>query len=123
MPASLALAGKALAQMQQTASELDPELQPLEVVGAFLRRRALAAALRHADPQVMLYELQKLRLRAGRLLVGAERAVGARPGGGLQIELRGARELERTIRSGALLVALSIVAAALIVALAILLAG
>ena len=118
LPASLVLAGKALAQMQQTASELDPELQPLAVVGAFIRRRAIDGAIRSADPEQLLYEVQKLRLRAGRLVEGLERVVGARPGAGLQVELRGARELEAAIRRVGLLIAAAMVAAALIVAVA-----
>jgi predicted unusual protein kinase regulating ubiquinone biosynthesis (AarF/ABC1/UbiB family) len=118
LPASLVLAGKALAQMQQTASALDPELQPLAVVGAFLRRRAIDAAIRHADPELLLYEAEKLRLRAGRLVEGLERAVGARPGAGIQVELRDAREIEAAIRRLGLVIAAAVVAAAVIVALA-----
>ena len=118
LPASLVLAGKALAQMQQTASELDPELQPLAVVGAFIRRRAIDGAIRHADPEQLLYEMQKLRLRTGRLVEGLERMVGARPGAGLQVELRGARELEATIRRVGLLIVAAVVASSLIAAVA-----
>ena len=46
---------------------------------------------RHGDPRVALYELQKLRVRARRLLEGLERITGARPGPGLQVEVRGLR--------------------------------
>ena len=36
LPASLALAGKAFAQMQLAAAELDPALDPVSVAGRFL---------------------------------------------------------------------------------------
>ena len=42
LPASLALVGKALAQVQLAAAELDPELDPLSLVGGFVGRSVLA---------------------------------------------------------------------------------
>ena len=38
LPASLALTGKALAQMQLTAAELDPTLDPFAIAGNYLFR-------------------------------------------------------------------------------------
>ena len=84
MPAALSLAGKALAQVQLTAGELDPELQPVELVGRFVARSLTRDLARHGDPRVALYELQKLRVRARRLLESLERVTGARPGPGLR---------------------------------------
>jgi predicted unusual protein kinase regulating ubiquinone biosynthesis (AarF/ABC1/UbiB family) len=98
LPASLSLAGKALAQVQMTAADLDPDLQPVELIGRFVARSLTRDLARNADPRVALYELQKLRVRARRLLESVERATGARPGPGLQVEVRGLAELERSVR-------------------------
>jgi predicted unusual protein kinase regulating ubiquinone biosynthesis (AarF/ABC1/UbiB family) len=98
MPASLALAGKALAQVQVTAAQLDPELQPVELIGRFVAGSLTRNLAWHGDPRVALYELQKLRMRGRRLLEGLERVTGVRPGPGLQVEVRGLAELERLVR-------------------------
>jgi predicted unusual protein kinase regulating ubiquinone biosynthesis (AarF/ABC1/UbiB family) len=45
LPASLALTGKAMAQMQLATAELDPELDPFAVAGTFLMR-----SFTHASP-------------------------------------------------------------------------
>jgi predicted unusual protein kinase regulating ubiquinone biosynthesis (AarF/ABC1/UbiB family) len=98
LPAALAMTGKAFGQMQLAVAELDPGLDPFSAVGPFMFR-GLRDNLRGAlDPQRFVYEGQKLKLRAGRLLEGIERLTGARPGAGLQIELRGSRTLEDAIR-------------------------
>ena len=44
LPASLTLTGKALAQMQLAAAQLDPELDPFDVAGKFLMRTVLHGA-------------------------------------------------------------------------------
>src|SRR5581483_10658262 len=94
LPAALAMTGKAFGQMQLAVAELDP----FSAVGPFMFR-GLRDSLRGAlDLQRFGYEGQKLKLRAGRLLEGVERLTGARPGAGLQIELRGSRTLEDAIR-------------------------
>jgi ubiquinone biosynthesis protein len=98
MPASLALAGKALAQVQVTAAQLDPELQPVELIGRFMAGSLTRNLAWHGDPRVALYELQKLRMRGRRLLEGLERVTGVRPGPGLQVEVRGLAEVERLVR-------------------------
>ena len=100
LPASLAMTGKAFGQMQLAVAELDPELDPFSSVSGFMfkgMRERLGGAL---DLQRAVYETQKLKLRATRLIEGIERLTGARPGPGLQIELRGSRSRSRT-RSGA----------------------
>jgi ubiquinone biosynthesis protein len=107
LPASLAMTGKAFGQMQLAVAELDPELDPFSAVGAFMFR-GLREGLRGAlDPQRVVYEAQKLKLRASRLLEGIERLSGARPGAGLQIELRGSRTLEDAIRRAGRRIALA----------------
>jgi predicted unusual protein kinase regulating ubiquinone biosynthesis (AarF/ABC1/UbiB family) len=110
LPASLALTGKALAQMQLAAAELDPTLDPLSVVGKFLRRHVATQVRGAADPKRLFYDAQKLRARAIRLVEGVERVVGARPGQRLQVTFRGV-ELEDTIRRAARQVALAFTAA------------
>ena len=91
LPASLAMTGKAFGQMQLAVAELDPELDPFSSVSGFMfkgMRERLGGAL---DLQRAVYETQKLKLRATRLVEGIERLTGARPGPGLQIELRGSQ--------------------------------
>ncbi len=121
LPASLSLAGKALAQVQLTAAQLDPELQPVELIGRFVARSLTRDLARHGDPRVALYELQKLRVRGRRLLEGLERVTGARPGPGLQVEVRGLAELERSVRRMSLAIAAATLAAAIALVVVLLL--
>ena len=51
-----------------TAAQLDPDLQPVELIGRFVARSLTRDLARHGDPRVALYELQKFRVRARRLL-------------------------------------------------------
>jgi hypothetical protein len=96
-PASLALAGKAFAQVQLTVAELDPTLDPFTVFGRHFMRGLVDQALGTLDPQRALYESQKLRLRATRLVEGFERVIGARPGPRLRVDFRGTAPLEARI--------------------------
>ncbi len=98
LPAALALTGKALAQMQLAATTLDPDLDPLSVVGPFVLKM-LAERVRHAaDPTHVFYEGQKAILRFRRFIQAAERMAGARPGRRLEIDLPAISSLETTIR-------------------------
>jgi predicted unusual protein kinase regulating ubiquinone biosynthesis (AarF/ABC1/UbiB family) len=99
LPASLALAGKAFAQMQLAAARLDPELDPFAVIGDFLRRGFVRRFRRVADPKRVMYEAEKLKTRLERLTDAFERVIGSRPGAKLQVDFRGMEPLERTIRS------------------------
>ena len=121
-PASLALAGKAFAQVQLTVAELDPTLDPFSVFGRHFARGLVDQVLGGLDPQRALYESQKLRLRATRLVEGFERVIGARPGPRLRVDFRGTAPLEARIdrlgrrlalaaTSGAALVASGVTAA------------
>jgi predicted unusual protein kinase regulating ubiquinone biosynthesis (AarF/ABC1/UbiB family) len=121
MPASLSLAGKALAQVQLTAGQLDPDLQPVELIGRFVARSLTRDLARNADPRVALYELQKFRVRSRRLFEGLERMTGARPGPGLQVEVRGLRELERSVRRMTVAIAAAALAAAIALVVALVL--
>jgi predicted unusual protein kinase regulating ubiquinone biosynthesis (AarF/ABC1/UbiB family) len=98
LPASLALTGKAFAQMQLATAELDPTLDPFAVVGRFLLRGASERLREHADPQRLLYDAQKLGLRLTRLIESVEQITGARPGPKLQVDFRGTAPLETVIR-------------------------
>ncbi len=98
LPAALALTGKALAQMQLAATTLDPELDPLSVVGPFVLKM-LGERVRHAaDPTRAFYEGQKAMLRVRRFIQAAERMAGARPGRRLEIDLPAISAMETTIR-------------------------
>jgi ubiquinone biosynthesis protein len=116
LPAALALTGKALAQMQIAATTLDPELDPLSVVGTFVLKM-MAERVRHAaDPTRAFYETQKVVLRIRRFVQAAERMAGARPGRRLEIDLPAISSLERTIRRSVRRLVLASGASAAIVA-------
>lgn len=119
LPAALALVGKAFGQMQLTAAELDPSLDPFSVAGSFFLRRVAAQVRTAANPRQLFYEAEKLRVRAARVLEGAERLVGLQPGVGLQVDLRGNSELERAIGRAGRRLAVGLAAAAALVATAL----
>jgi predicted unusual protein kinase regulating ubiquinone biosynthesis (AarF/ABC1/UbiB family) len=116
LPASLAMTGKAFGQMQLAVSELDPTLDPFSAVGGFMFRGLRDRVGGALDPQKAVYEVQKLRMRAIRLIEGVERLTGARPGPGLQIELRGSRTLEDSIRRAGRRIALAFAGGATLLA-------
>jgi ubiquinone biosynthesis protein len=116
LPASLVLTGKALAQMQLAATELDPELDPFSVVGRFLMKNLVSRAQASADPKRIFYDVQKLKVRGERLVESFERISGARPGQRLQVDVRGIRPLERTVTVAARRLALAITAGSALVA-------
>jgi ubiquinone biosynthesis protein len=115
LPASLALTGKALAQMQLATARLDPELDPFEVAGRFLMRSLLHGMGATLDPKTIFYRSQKLRVRAMRVVEAVERMIGARPGQKLEINFRAA-PLEATVRRAGRLLALGLTAGAAILA-------
>jgi predicted unusual protein kinase regulating ubiquinone biosynthesis (AarF/ABC1/UbiB family) len=116
LPAPLVLTGKALAQMQLAATELDPELDPFAVVGRFLMKNLLTRVQAGADPKRLFYDVQKLKVRGERLIESFERISGARPGQRLQVDVRGISPLERTIKVAARRLALAITAGSALVA-------
>jgi len=116
LPAPLVLTGKALAQMQLAATELDPELDPFSVVGRFLMKNLVARAQAGADPKRLFYDVQKLKVRGERLVESFERISGARPGQRLQVDVRGISPLEHTIRVAARRLAVAITAGSALVA-------
>jgi ubiquinone biosynthesis protein len=110
LPASLALTGKALAQMQLAVAELDPTLDPLSVAGDFMMRGFRDRLRQRLDPQWLFYEGQKLRTRFVRLAEAVERLAGARPGPKLQVHFRGMENLEVQIRRAGRRLALGLTA-------------
>jgi ubiquinone biosynthesis protein len=113
LPASLALTGKALAQMQLVTAELDPTLDPFAVAGQFLMGKVRSEMRGHMDPQKLFYESQKLRMRAVRFVESMERLIGARPGPKLQVHFRGTERLEHNIWRAGQRLSLAVVAGAL----------
>src|SRR5262249_43490182 len=110
LPAPLVLTGKALAQIQLATAELDPELDPFSVAGSFLAKSAFERLRSTVDPQTVLYESQKIRVRVGRLIEAFERLTGARPGPKLQVHFRGIEGVETGIRRASRRLALALVA-------------
>src|SRR2546423_3743359 len=107
LPASLALSGKALGQMQMAVTKLDPTLDPFHVMGRFLLRDVGRRLRKQADPQQLYYEAEKIKLRVVRFVEAVERATGARPGQKLQVDFLGAASIEEAIRGTGRRLALS----------------
>jgi len=119
LPASLALTGKALAQMQLATAELDPTLDPFSVAGTFLVKNLTGKVRARLDPKKVFYEAQKLRVRGVRLIEAVERLVGARPGPKLQVMFRGIEPLEVSIRRASRRLSLALTSGGALVATAI----
>ena len=113
LPASLALIGKSMAQMQLAATQLDPDIDPFDVAGKFLMRSVLSGMGSKADPKALFYQAQRFRVRAARVVEAVERLIGARPGQKLEVNFRAAT-LETTIRRAGRRLALSLTAGAAI---------
>jgi len=118
LPASLTLTAKALAQMQLAASQLDPTVDPFDVAGKFLMRSVMAGMGTKLDPKTIFYQVQRLRVRAGRVIEAVERLIGARPGQKLEVNFRAA-SLERTVRRAGRRLAIGLVASAALLGTAI----
>ena len=118
LPASLTLMGKAMAQMQLATAQLDPTLDPFEVAGRYAMRSVVSNIGGKLDPKAVFFQVQKLRLRASRLIEAIERLIGARPGQKLEVNFRAA-SLEATVRRAGRELALGAVAAAALLATAI----
>jgi len=115
LPASLTLLGKALAQVQLATAQLDPDLDPFEVTGTFLTRALLRGMRSKLDPQVLVYESQKLKMRALRMLETLERLVGARTGRNLEVNFR-SDTIQDTLRRTGRRLAVGLIAAACVLA-------
>ena len=115
LPASLALTGKALAQMQLATAELDPELDPFDVAGKFLMRQVLSGMGSKLDPKALFYQSQRIKVRFLRIVEAVERLIGARPGQKLEVNFRAA-SLENTIRRAGRRLALGLTAGAAVLA-------
>jgi predicted unusual protein kinase regulating ubiquinone biosynthesis (AarF/ABC1/UbiB family) len=118
LPASLTLTGKALAQMQLAAAQLDPELDPFDVAGKFLMRTVMAGMGAKLDPKSLFYQSQRLKVRFQRVVEALERLIGARPGQKLEVNFRAA-SLEQTVHAAGRRLALGVVAAAALLGTAI----
>ena len=118
MPASMALVGKAFAQMQGVTSEMDPTLDPFSVAGSFVLKSTLGQVTSIADPKKLFYEVQKGAARLGRFITAVERLTGATPGRRLEVNFRGTERLEQTIAQGVKWLALALVGTGTLVAVA-----
>lgn len=119
IPPALALAAKAMSQMQLAAGELDPTLNPLEVARSFGARNALRQLGGLVDPQQIFYNLQKGKARVNRILESIESLARAMPGGRLQVQFRGLDHFEQTVRRTGRRLGLGLAAGAAIVATAV----
>jgi predicted unusual protein kinase regulating ubiquinone biosynthesis (AarF/ABC1/UbiB family)/nucleotide-binding universal stress UspA family protein len=99
VPAALTLIGKAFAQMQLAAAELDPTLDLFAVAESFVLRSTLKQFAGRLDPKQLFFEAQKARLRVTRMVEAVEGLLGARPGGdaSIQVNFAGVDRLERSV--------------------------
>jgi predicted unusual protein kinase regulating ubiquinone biosynthesis (AarF/ABC1/UbiB family) len=118
LPASLTLTAKALAQMQLAAAQLDPTVDPFDVAGKFMMRSLLTGMGGKVDPKALFYQVQRMKVRAMRVIEAVERLIGARPGQKLEVNFRAA-SLERTVRRAGRRLAIGLVAAAALLGAAI----
>lgn len=97
VPAALILMGKAFAQMQLVAAELDPTLDPFAVAESFILRRMVRQFAERLNPQSLFYETQKAKVRVTKVLEALEGAIGAREGNPFQVHFRGTERLEASV--------------------------
>ncbi len=109
LPASLTLTAKTLAEMQQVASELDPEIDTFEVSGAFLMRSLVRKMVAKGDLKTLFYQSRKIKVRVMRVLEAVERLAGTRAGQRPELDFR-AESLEYTIRRAGQRLALGVTA-------------
>jgi predicted unusual protein kinase regulating ubiquinone biosynthesis (AarF/ABC1/UbiB family)/nucleotide-binding universal stress UspA family protein len=109
LPSSLTMTGKAMGQMQLATAELDPDIDPFEVVSSYLLRQVTANVRGQMNPQRLFYETQKFKVRLTRLVESFERLTGARAGPKLQVNFR-AERLEATVARSGRLLAFAIIA-------------
>jgi ubiquinone biosynthesis protein len=115
VPAALMLASKAFAQMQLVAAELDPTLDPFSVAGSMVLRNTVGQLTSFLNPQNLLYETQKARVRFFRVLEAVEGLIGARPGSPLQVNFHGTERLEAVVGRSARQLSLALGAGSAIV--------
>ena len=115
LPASLTLAIKALAQVQLATAELDPALDPYDVAGKFLTRWVVKRMGATLNPKTLVYQAQKFKVRALRVIEAVEHLIGASPGQKLVVNFR-ANSLEDMVRRTGRRLALGLTAAASVLA-------
>jgi predicted unusual protein kinase regulating ubiquinone biosynthesis (AarF/ABC1/UbiB family) len=115
LPASLTLAVKALAQVQLATAELDPGLDPYDVAGKFLTRWVVKRMGTALNPKTLVYQAQKFKVRALRVVEAVEHLIGASPGQKLVVNFQ-ANSLEDTVRRTGRRLALGLTAAASVLA-------
>jgi ubiquinone biosynthesis protein len=100
LPASLTLAIKALAQVQLVTADLDPALDPYDVAGKFLMRWVVKRMGTMLNTKTLIYQSQKLKVRALRVFEAIEHLIGARPGEKLMVNFRASSLEEMVHRTG-----------------------
>ena len=114
-PASLALAIKALAQVQLATADLDPKLDPFDVAGKFLMRSVVKRMGTALNPKTLVYQSLKFKVRAMRVIEAVEHLIGARSGEKLVVNFR-ANTLEDMVHRTGRRLALGLTAAASVLA-------
>ena len=116
LPASLALVGKALSQMQFTTACLDPTLDPVAVASRFFRRRLTQDLRAWADPRSLLYQAHKVKVRIERLMAALENLAATRPAPNTLADSHSTKRLENTIHRVARRLGLAVTAGSAVLA-------
>jgi predicted unusual protein kinase regulating ubiquinone biosynthesis (AarF/ABC1/UbiB family) len=122
IPSSLAMVGKALAQVQSTVVTLAPDVDLFEEARRFFTRDLIRRLTGATDTESLLYEAEKLRYRVTAISDLIATAAGARPGRRLEIGFASER-LERTLKRTGRTVAVGLIGGAALVAAGIAAAG
>jgi predicted unusual protein kinase regulating ubiquinone biosynthesis (AarF/ABC1/UbiB family)/nucleotide-binding universal stress UspA family protein len=99
LPPAFVMVGKALAQVDGTVSELAPELDPIAEARRFFVRSVSRRLAGRLDPQQVIYEVERLRYRAGQISEGLATVVGSRPGRQLEVRFTSQRLEEKVMRA------------------------
>lgn len=107
LPASLTMVGKALGQVQLTVAGIEPDIDPIAEAGRFLAASVLRRVAGRADPQDLLYQVEKARYRLTQVADGLATVAGNRPGRQMEVRFTSAR-LERSVQRAGRTVALGL---------------
>jgi len=107
LPSGFVMVGKALSQVEQTVTELAPEIDPFDEARKFFLRSIRRRVFDRIDSQQIVYEAERFRYRLTQIGDGLATILGNRPGRRMEVRFT-SKELERRIMRTGRLVALGL---------------
>ena len=107
LPTSFVMVGKALSQIEQTVTELAPEIDPFEEARKFFISSIRRRVVDRIDPQQFFFEFERMRYRLGQVGEGIATLVGSRPGEKLEVRFT-SKQLEGRIVKASRMVGLGL---------------